>query len=183
MIAIGRGESDVYRLECRRQVVGAARADHDRRQLGLGQRPGEGEPGHRDAALGRRALEGLERVEDAIGRVADVWLRPQRHPGAGGRRLAAAVLAGEPAAGERAERGVAEAVLAADREHGLAVALLEQREAVLHPLVAREPLERRELERLCELLAGEVGGTDRPDLACLDQAGERLERLLLWRVG
>ena len=109
----------------------------DPRQLGLGERPGECEPGHRDAALGGAALERLERVEDTIGGVADVRLGPQRHPRSGGRRLAAAVLAGQPAAGERAERGVAETVLAADREDGLAVALIEEREAVLHPLVAR----------------------------------------------
>ena len=173
----------VSRLEGRRQVAGVAGADHDRRQLGLGERPGEREPGHRDSSIGGLALERLERVEDPVGGVADVRLGAQRHPRSGGRRLAAAVLPGEPPAGERAERGVAEAMLAADREDGLAITLLEEREAVLHPLVARQPFQPRELERLCELLAAEVGGTDRADLACGDQAGERLERLLLGRVG
>ena len=128
-------------------------------------------------------FERFERVEDAIGGVALVRLGPQRHPRPGGRRFAAPVLARQPAARERAERRVAEPVLAADREDVVAIALLEQREAVLHPLVAREPLELGQLDRLRELLAAEVRGADRADLARPDDVAERLQRLLLRRVG
>ena len=98
------------------------------------------------------------------------------------RRLAAAVLAGQPAAGERAVRRVPEAVLVTEREDRLAVVLDEQRERVLHPLVAGEPLEGRELERLGELVGGEVRGADRADEAVADEVVERLQRLLLRHV-
>ena len=85
----------------------------------------------------------------------------------------APVLARQPAARERAEGRVAEAVLAADRKHRLAVALVEEREAVLHPLVARQALELGQLERLGQLLAGEVRRADRADLARSARARRR----------
>ena len=62
-----------------------------------------------------------------------VGLRAHRHPRARRQGLAAAVLAGEPAAGERAERREAEAVLGAERQHLLLGLAVEQRVRVLHP--------------------------------------------------
>ena len=89
--------------------------------------------------------------------------------------LPAAVLPGQPATGERAVRRVAEAVLVAEGEDRLAVVLHEQREGVLHPLVAREPLERGELERLGELIRREVRRADRTDEALADELVEAPE--------
>ena len=76
-----------------------------------------------------------------------------REPAGAARR---AVLAGQPAAGQWAERGVAEAVLVAQREHRLAVALLEEREGVLHPFVASQPFAGGQLEGLGDLLGRKV---------------------------
>ena len=67
----------------------------------------------------------------------------------------------------------------AEREDRLAVALLEQGEGVLHPLVARQPFERGQLERLGKLLAGEVGCADGADLPGPHELVEREQRLLL----
>ena len=71
----------------------------------------------------------------------------------------------------------------AEGEDGLRVALLEEREGVLHPLVARQPLERGDLEGLGELLGGEVRSSDGTDRAVPDELVERGERLLLRDVG
>ena len=103
-----------------------------------------------------------------------------REPGR--RLLAAPVLPGEPAACERAERRVPDPVLVAEREDRLAIALLEERERVLHPLVPREPLERGQLERLGELLGREVRRARGADRAGADELVERLQRLLLGDV-
>ena len=57
----------------------------------------------------RDRLERLERVEDATVLQMAVGLGPQRHPRTRRRLLVAAVLPRQPAAGERAERRIAEA--------------------------------------------------------------------------
>ena len=62
---------------------------------------------------------------------------PLRHARAGRERLAAAVLAGEPAAGERAERDVGDPVLDAERDQLPLVPAVEQRVRVLHERRAR----------------------------------------------
>ena len=71
----------------------------------------------------------------------------------------------------------------AEREHRLPIAPLEEGEAVLHPLVAGQSLQRGELERLRELLGGEVGRADGADRPAADELVERAERLLLRDVG
>ena len=71
-------------------------------------------------------------------------------------RSSAPIAPGEPAPRDPAVRLEAEPALATDREHGVGVTLVEQRERVLYPLIARESLELRDLHRLRELLRGEV---------------------------
>src|SRR5207342_2989418 len=105
------------------------------------------------------------RVEDGIALVLAVAVRPLRHARAFRVGLAASIATCQPASRKRAEHLVAEAVLVADGEDRLRVGLLEQRERILHPLEADESLELRELHRLGELLAREVRGADRSDLA------------------
>ena len=70
----------------------------------------------------------------------------------------------------------------ADREDGLGVAAVEQRERVLHPLVAHEPFQLRDLEGLGELLAVEVRRADGADFARADELVERAQRLLLRHI-
>ena len=60
--------------------------------------------------------------------------------------------------------------------------MVEQRERLLRPLVADEPLQPRQLQRLGELLGGEVRRADGTDRPRADELVERLERLLLRRV-
>ena len=116
-------------------------------------------------------------------RVAEVRLRALGHARALGVRGATSVLAREPATRERPERLVSELVLVADREDGLRVGTIEERERVLHPLVASEPFELRDLDRFSELLGREVRGADGADLSRPHELVERGERLLVRCVG
>ena len=92
--------------------------------------------------------------------------------------MAAPIAAGKPAAGDRAVHLVPEAVLAADGKHGVGVVPLEERERVLHPLVARQPFELGDLDGFSELLGRVVGRADRAHGACPHELVERRERLL-----
>ena len=84
---------------------------------------------------------------------------------------------------ERPECLVPEPALVTDGEEGVGVVQLEQRERVLHPFVASEPFELRDLDGLCELLGAEVGRSDRADRPGTDQLVERPERLLVRCIG
>src|SRR5262249_11859155 len=55
-------------------------------------------------------------------------------------------------------------------------------EAVLHPLVARQPFELGDLDGLRELVSREVRGADGADRAGANQVGEGLQGLLLRRL-
>ena len=68
-----------------------------------------------------------------------VRLRPQRHPRAVGILSARLVLARQPAAGERTERGEPDARVGAQREHLALLRAIEQAVGVLHPVEARQP--------------------------------------------
>ena len=61
-----RRELERERLAHRLELLGARRPDDDRGHLGHAEQPCDREPGHRDAALARLALERLERVEDRV---------------------------------------------------------------------------------------------------------------------
>ena len=116
-------------------------------------------------------LERLERVEDAVVLEVEVRLRPERHPRARRRLLAAPVLAGEPAAGERAERREAEPFARAHLEHALLDVAVEQRVGVLRPVrpaVAQSLLEPGDVD-----VAAAVGA----DLPLGDESVERADRL------
>src|SRR5436190_162189 len=94
-------------------LIPASRTVWRRKPLGAGE-------GGRVAA----ALELLEAVVDPVVEQVLVRLGPHRHPRPRRRRRAPAVLAGQPAAGERAEGGEPEPVGGAERQDlgfGLAV--------------------------------------------------------------
>ena len=74
-------------------------------------------------------------------------------------------------------------MLVAQREDGLAVTLLEEREGVLRPLVAHQSLEPRDLQRLGERVGVVVGRADGSYLAGPHQIVERLQRLLVRGIG
>ena len=93
-----------------------------------------------------------------------------REPAGGGSPRRYLPVSQPPASGLKA---VPEAVLVAQREDRLAIVPDEQRERVLHPLVAGQALEGREFQCLCQLLGGEVRGADRADGAGVDELVER----------
>jgi hypothetical protein len=131
------------------------------------------------------ATGGLETAEcTPHGVVVDevaVRLGPLRHPRSCGRGLAAAVLPGQPAARERAERREPEAALRAEGKH-LALGLaLEQRIGVLHPVHPRSA--GAGIDRLRKLRAVDVAHADCAHLALPDHRPERAERLCDRDVG
>src|SRR5687768_2386536 len=111
-----------------------------------------------------------------------VWAGPERHPRPLRRRLAAAVLAGQPSAGERPERRIAEALPRAELEHAVLVAALEQRVRVLHPVdAAASPTGAA--ERLLEPDRVDVAAAEGAELPLALELGERADRLLERRRG
>ena len=146
----------------------------------------EGELQQAEPGLLRHDLELLHRVELALGdrlvaviEVRGVARRARVRRG----RLAAPVLAREPAAVERAEHKHADAVALCRRQHrGLGlpgkdrIGQLLGGEA-LSPSPLRDPL------CLDELLRRKRGGADRANLALVDQVGQRSERLVDVGVG
>src|SRR5947208_11937345 len=99
----------------------------------------------RVAALG----QGFDPVVHAVVVQMQVRIGPERHPRALGMPLAAPVLPGQPAAGERTESLVAEPVLGAERKYAVLVPPLEQGVRVLDERRAsrrQRPLELRRRE-------------------------------------
>ena len=78
LVALGRGQRVLERRERRRELLGTARADHDRHA-----RVAE-EPGERERRRVAAALELLERVEDGVGAEVLVRAAAQRHARASG---------------------------------------------------------------------------------------------------
>jgi hypothetical protein len=93
----------------RGQMLRTARADHDLGHPVVGQQPAEREPGHRGAAARGDRPQPIQCLEGRAGDELLVPLGPLGHPRPGRVRRAAAVLAGEPAARQRAERQVGDA--------------------------------------------------------------------------
>jgi hypothetical protein len=109
---------------------------------------------------------GGERLDLVEGRVGEPALPPGQ-PAAGRGLLAAPVLAAEQAVGQRVARQQSDAVAQAGRDQVLLHAAVEQVVAVLGGH-----------EGVRDLLGREVGATDVPDLALVDQLLERRDRLL-----
>ena len=125
-------------------MVRAARAEHDRGHVRVGEQPGEGECGRRRPALAwpsartprarRRLVRSCCRCRYGSGR------RVMREPAGGSSPRP--VLAGQPAARERAERRVGDALARADLEHAVVLAV-EQRVGVLDDGRPSAPRPRR----------------------------------------
>ena len=155
------------RLADRGQVLRAAGAGDHLSDAVVAEQPRERGAGHRDAVRVRDRAEPIERVEGPVVMQSLVGLGALRHPRAGRERLAAAVLAGQPAARQRPERQVGDVVLGRQRQHAALIAAVEQRERVL---------DRRGLagdQRRVELAGVEVADAVRADQALV---AERLER-------
>src|SRR5262249_16326796 len=122
------------------------------------------------------ARERVERAVDAVVHERSVRARALLHARAWRRRLVAAVLPCQPAAGEWAERLVRDAVLVTQRQQLLLVTAIEERVRVLH--------ERRlaDGERRAHLVRRDVADPVRADDAALDELLERADRLLDRRV-
>ena len=103
------------------------------------QRPGNRESGHVDASRARFLGEAGQPAIDVVALELTIRLGTQRHARPFRIDAGRAIFAREPAAGERAECLVEDAVLAAERYQLLLVARLEQRERVLEQ---RRPAER-----------------------------------------
>ena len=176
-VALVRAELEGQRLPDAGEMLGPRRADDDRVDERVGQQPRERDGRHRDVPLGGEGGEAGEAGVDAVVVEVAVGARQERHPGAARRGLAAAVLAGQPTAGERAVGLVGDAVLAAERKDVGLVGALEQRARVLEVGRARARVEGR-----AELLAVEVAEPVRADLAVGLQLLERLDRLVERRL-
>ena len=151
-VALGRRQRELERPQRRLEVLRTPRAEHDGVDPRVGEEPGECERRAVDAARRRLGAEAVEGVVDAVRLEVAVGLRPQRHARALGRRLAAAVLPGQPAAGERAERLEGDGQV----EDRLGVPV-EERVRVLHGR------DRCELERAARLLCVDVREPERRD--------------------
>ena len=170
------------RLGDRGQVLRAARADHDLGYPLIGQQPAEREPGQRGAAVRGDRLQPVQRVEGRAGDELGVRLGPLGHPRPGRVRRAAPVLAGQPAAGQRAERQVGHAPAGAQREQVRLVLPCQQRVAVLHGARRARLQGGGELGRVevahpvrADQAAG-LGGAERPE-----DFGQRHVRVVLVR--
>src|SRR5205823_1513557 len=133
--------------------------------------------------LVREAPEGVERAEGLHCHELLVRLRTQRHPGPGRIWGVLSVLAGQPAAPERAERSEAEPLAPADLPHAVLSGRRQEVELVLDPGEAREPMCLARLERLDQLLGADVAGADRLDFAAANEIVERLERFANRNLG
>ena len=138
---------------------GSHRPDDDGGDAGVGEQPAQREPGHRDLALRGDLLEPLERVEHPVADERGIAVRALRHPRAGRERDAAAVLAGQPAAGERAVDGVAHLLARAQRQQLLLVTAHQQRVGVLDRVDVSLG-ERR--AQLGGVVVADAGGADQP---------------------
>src|SRR6266540_2912587 len=128
-------------------------------------------PSERPGGAVTLLAQAVEPAVDAPVVQVQIGIGPERHPRAGGMRLAAAVFPGQPAARERTERLVAEPVLGAQRQYVRLVPSLEQRVRVL------DELRPSVLERLFDLGRGEVAEPVGADGALVDELVERAERL------
>ena len=113
---------------------GTVRPDHDLGHARVGQEPRQGHSRHRPAIRPRSIGEPLELIEGAVGLERRVRLGALGHPRPCGERLAAAVLAGQPPTGERAEHQVGDVLALAQRQHGRLVGPRQQRVLVLDGL-------------------------------------------------
>src|SRR5437588_5749215 len=182
LLALPLREVKVERAPGRLEVLGPPRAHDDGGDERIREQPREREGRSVDAAGAGLLPKPFEAaVGGGVLEVA-VLLRPLRHPRARRRRLAFAVLAGQPATGERAERREAEAVLRAEREDLGLGAAFEHGVRVLHPLEAAEAAAGAGLECLGQPGAVDVARPDGPHLALADQLLEGLETALDRRV-
>jgi hypothetical protein len=94
-----------------------------------------------------------------------------------------AVLAGQKAARQWKKRQNTDAEVAAGGKQFALDSALEQAVFILRRNVGRKAAGARNPERLGQLPGGEVAAPEVADFAGVHQVGERLERLLLRRVG
>src|SRR5438105_9588713 len=182
LLALPLREVEVERVASRLEVLRPPRADDDGGDERIREQPGERQSRGVDAAgAGLLRKPAQAAVGGGVHEVA-VLRRSLRHPRARRRRLAFAVLAGQPATGKRAERGEAEPVLLAERKDLGLGAPLEQRVRVLHPFEAAEAAAGAGHERLGQPRAVDVARPDGPHLALADQLLEGLETALDRRV-
>src|SRR4029077_18219220 len=100
--------------------------------------PGDGERRNLDAVNPRLLIKRGQSSKHTLAFEMEIRLRTKRHPrrfrvGAG-----RAVLAGQPATGERAERSEPDALIRAERKHLALRAAVEQAERILHPVEAAQ---------------------------------------------
>ena len=121
----------------------------------------------------RLLAQAVEPIEDGVGDEPLVRAGSLRHARTFRKRLAAAVLAGQPAAGQRPEGQVRDPVGDAERQHALLVAALEQRVRVLKQRRSAVP------KRLRDALVVVVRQTPRADQAFVPrrlEGGDRRQR-------
>src|SRR4051794_29441479 len=153
-------------------------ADDGRGDHRLGQHPRERHPGPGDAALPCDLGDPLDDPAVAalvVERVAE-----------GGRLRPAGRLVpvpGEPAAGQRAPRDHADALVGAERVHLPLLLAVEQVVVVLHRHEPVPAVLARHVQGLAELPGPHGGGAEVADLAAADGRVQRLEGLLDRRAG
>src|SRR5215207_1316462 len=157
-------------------MLGAARPDDDTRDAPVGEDPCKRQRRHVDPALARGLCEPFEPVVHRVVVEMPVRLRTQRHSRSRGRRLAASVLPGQPAALERAEDDERDAPLRTERKNLPLGFPIQQREGVLHDR------HRRNGQRLLRPGPVDVAGPDRADTAGVEELGEGLDGLRDRRV-
>ena len=157
-------------------LLGPRGADDRARDVRRAQHPGERELGHRQAGLVGDRAQALHRVERLRAQqAAHEAAHRARGAGVGGRRLAAAVLAGQHALGERRPDDLADPVPRAERED---LALGHAVERGVLGLAADEARHARDLERPRDRLHRPLAEADEARLARLDDLGQRAHRLL-----
>ncbi len=135
------------------------------------------------AALACEVLELLQQIEVRLGERTSSDPFHQRHPGALRQLRAAAVLAGQKAARQRKKRQDTDAKVAAGGKQFAVDLALQQAVLILRRNVGRKTAGARDSQSLGQLPGGEVAASEVTDFAGVHQVGERLERLLLRRVG
>ena len=124
-----------------------------------------------------RSPQPFDRGEGVLVQITGTGLRRMGQAAAGRGLLAEAVFAGEHPAGERAEGGIAEAMLGAVRDQRLRIRGGEQIVLVLDIFKARGEAAGSQSSDRLHIGQRRVGDAEAGDFACFDSTRHGLERL------
>src|SRR5208282_1035106 len=177
------GQFPISRLHVLGDLLGASRAGNYAGNLRLRAEPSHGQLEHRMLAAARELLEPFERREILVGKRLLRHPLHQRKPGALWRLGAAPVFSGQTSTRQWKVRQDTHSELAACGNELAFDAAVEQVVLVLRRDVRGKSAAARYPERIDGLPRGEVTTSDIADLARANEIVQRLESLLLRRIG